>query len=133
MTSVDWRGRYEKWKNLCHFTLHNRTSTGADTNPKSRCYTSDCCRSFEWRGICNIYEALKTTLSAGKHFGETRTKAGSYISRDECCTVLPNHSAVACVTFSPEGSGSQSVLRGSLRIRGYLCLMAALRFNLFFI
>jgi len=77
--------------------------------------------------------SLKTKLSAGKHFGETRTKSGSSISRDECYTVLPNHSAVACVTFSPEVTGSQSMPRGSLGIRGYPCVMATFRFNLFFV
>jgi len=76
---------------------------------------------------------LKTKLSAGKHFGETGTKSGSYISRDECCTVLPNHTAVARVTFSPKGGGSQSVPRGSLGIRGYSCVMTTFRFNVVFV
>ena len=77
--------------------------------------------------------SFQTKLAAGKHLGETKAKSGSYISRDECCAVLLNHSAVACVTFSPEGSGSQSVLRGSRGIRGYLCVMATFRFIVFFI
>jgi hypothetical protein len=34
---------------------------------------------LEWRGVWNIDRVLKTNFSAGKHFGETRTKSGSYI------------------------------------------------------
>jgi len=132
---ISWQKRkIRKNRRTCVISLSTVAPALVQTQSQSRdVNASDCCRNFEWRRICNIYRALKTKLSAGKHFGEKRTKSGSYISRDEYCTVLPNHSAVACVTFSPEGSGSQSVLRGSLGIRRYLCVMTTLRFNLLFI
>jgi hypothetical protein len=130
LTSVDMRGRCENLEEPeCHFAPHNRTCTRADTNRSSRCYSSDCCLNFAWPGIWTIDMDLKTNFWAGKHFGETRTKSESYIQRGECCTVLPNLSVVVCGSFSPEASGSQSVLRWSLGIRGCICVMVPLRFT----